>query len=134
MSGASLKLPFFLNPKDDSGIHKNEVFGPVAVIKTFETEEDIVPLANYTEYGLMAGVFTRNVNRALRVSEKIESGINCISVMNTQVPFGGKKASGYGREFGEYVSQALDLQRRLNICQKLTTFQALRGFTKPRQF
>jgi acyl-CoA reductase-like NAD-dependent aldehyde dehydrogenase len=117
--GCYIEPTVFLNPKDDAEIYKNEVFGPVAVIKTFETEEEVISMANDTEYGLMAGVFTRDINRALRVSQKIESGvvgINCISVMNTQVPFGGKKASGYGREFGEYVSHVLYWGAR----QKLT--------------
>ncbi|KAJ0413958.1 Aldehyde/histidinol dehydrogenase [Aspergillus carlsbadensis] len=99
----------FLNPKDDAEIYKNEVFGPVAVVKTFETEEEVLRLANDTEFGLMAGVFTRDINRALRVSGRVESGvvgINCVSVMNVQVPFGGKKQSGIGREFGEYALRA----------------------------
>lgn len=122
--GCFLEPTVFLNPKPDAEIYKNEVFGPVSVIKTFDTEAEVIELANDTEYGLMAGVFTRDINRAMRVSSKIESGVvgvNCVSVvchfhgghvlslaktgqMNIQVPFGGKKASGIGREFGEYVS------------------------------
>ncbi|KAH8700745.1 aldehyde dehydrogenase domain-containing protein [Talaromyces proteolyticus] len=104
--GCFIEPTVFLNPKDDAEIYRNEVFGPVAVIKSFDTEEEVVSLANDTEYGLMAGVFTKDINRALRVSQRIDSGvvgINCISVMNIQAPFGGKKASGYGREFGEYA-------------------------------
>ncbi|KAL3444174.1 Aldehyde/histidinol dehydrogenase [Aspergillus insuetus] len=99
----------FLNPEKDAEIYKNEVFGPVAVIKTFETEEEVLSMANDTEFGLMSGVFTRDINRALRVSARVESGvvgINCVSIMNVQVPFGGKKQSGIGREFGEYALRA----------------------------
>ncbi|KAI3113374.1 hypothetical protein CBS147333_2812 [Penicillium roqueforti] len=107
--GCFLEPTVFLNPKPDAEIYKNEVFGPVSVIKTFDTEAEVIELANDTEYGLMAGVFTRDINRAMRVSSKIESGVvgvNCVSVMNIQVPFGGKKASGIGREFGEYALRA----------------------------
>ncbi|KIW76629.1 hypothetical protein Z517_09073 [Fonsecaea pedrosoi CBS 271.37] len=104
--GCFMKPTVFLHPKPDAEIYKTEVFGPVAVIRTFETEEEVLRLANDTEYGLMAGVFTRDINRALRVSSKIDSGvcgINCISHMSIQAPFGGRKSSGIGREFGEYA-------------------------------
>ncbi|KAJ6024730.1 hypothetical protein N7540_005527 [Penicillium herquei] len=96
----------FLNPEPDAEIYTDEVFGPVSVIKTFDTEDEVIALANDTEYGLMAGVFTRDINRAMRVSARIDSGVvgvNCVTVMNIQAPFGGKKASGIGREFGEYA-------------------------------
>ncbi|KXH34542.1 aldehyde dehydrogenase [Colletotrichum simmondsii] len=108
--GFFMQPTVFLNPKPDAQVLKEEVFGPVAVVQTFKTEEEVIKLANDTEYGLMAGVFTKDINRALRVSSRVESGvvgINCISVMNLQVPFGGKKGSGIGREFGEYVSLAV---------------------------
>ncbi|KIW28918.1 uncharacterized protein PV07_04771 [Cladophialophora immunda] len=105
-SGCFIEPAVFINPQPNAEIYKNEVFGPVAVVKTFQTEEEVLELANDTEFGLMAGVFTRDINRALRVSSKIDTGvcgINCISYMNIQAPFGGKKASGIGREFGEYA-------------------------------
>ncbi|KAI0136176.1 aldehyde dehydrogenase domain-containing protein [Xylariales sp. AK1849] len=107
--GCFMKPTVFVNPKPDAQILREEVFGPVAVVLTFKTEEDVIKLANDTEFGLMAGVFTRDISRALRVSSKVDSGvvgINCISVMNLQVPFGGRKASGIGREFGEYALRA----------------------------
>ncbi|KAK0378852.1 aldehyde dehydrogenase [Colletotrichum limetticola] len=104
--GFFMQPTVFLNPKPNAQVLMEEVFGPVAVVQTFKTEEEVIKLANDTEYGLMAGVFTKDINRALRVSSRVESGvigINCISVMNLQVPFGGKKGSGIGREFGEYA-------------------------------
>ncbi|KAK1462252.1 aldehyde dehydrogenase [Colletotrichum melonis] len=104
--GFFMQSTVFLNPKPNAQVLMEEVFGPVAVVQTFKTEEEVIKLANDTEYGLMAGVFTKDINRALRVSSRVESGvvgINCISVMNLQVPFGGKKGSGIGREFGEYA-------------------------------
>ncbi|KAK5499816.1 hypothetical protein LTR55_000639 [Exophiala xenobiotica] len=107
--GSFVEPTVFLNPKAGSEILEKEVFGPVSIVKTFETEEEVIKAANDTEYGLMAGVFTRDVSRALRVSAKLEAGVvgvNCVSYMNMQVPFGGKKASGIGREFGEYALRA----------------------------
>lgn len=83
-SGCFLEPTVFLNPKPGSQILTEEIFGPVAVINTFDTEDEVVDLANNTEYELMAGVFTRDITRAMRVSSRIESGvvgINCVSVV-----------------------------------------------------
>ncbi|KAH7134501.1 aldehyde dehydrogenase mitochondrial precursor [Dactylonectria estremocensis] len=105
-TGCFMQPTVFLNPKDDAEIYRNEIFGPVSIIKTFETEEQVLKLANDTEFGLMSGVFTRDITRALRISSALESGvvgINCVSLQNMQAPFGGKKQSGIGREFGEYA-------------------------------
>lgn len=82
--GLFLEPTVFLNPKPDAQIYKDEVFGPVSVIKTFDTEEEAVELSNDTEYGLMAGIFTRDISRAMRLSVAIESGvvgINCVSMV-----------------------------------------------------
>ena len=108
-TGCYMEPTVFLNPKADAEIYKNEIFGPVSIVKTFETEEEVLKMANDTEYGLMSGVFTRDITRALRFSGKLDSGvvgINCVSYMNIQSPFGGKKQSGQGREFGEYALRA----------------------------
>jgi len=108
-SGCYMEPTVFLNPKVDSEIYRKEIFGPVSIIKTFETEEEVLKLANDTEFGLMSGVFTKDITRALRVSSALESGvvgINCVSLQNLQAPFGGKKQSGVGREFGEYALRA----------------------------
>lgn len=105
-AGCYMEPTVFLNPKADAEIYKNEIFGPVSIIKTFETEEEVLRLANDTEFGLMSGVFTRDITRALRVSSALESGVvgvNCVSLQHMQAPFGGKKQSGVGREFGEYA-------------------------------
>jgi len=104
--GCYMEPTLFLNPKDDAEIYRNEIFGPVSIIKTFETEEEVLKLANDTEFGLMSGVFTRDITRALRMSSALETGvvgINCVSLQSLQAPFGGKKQSGVGREFGEYA-------------------------------
>ena len=108
-TGCFVEPTVFLNPQPDADIYKQEIFGPVAVIKTFETEEEVMKMANDTEYGLMSGVFTKDISRALRISGRLDSGVvgvNCVSFMNMQVPFGGRKQSGWGREMGEYALRA----------------------------
>ncbi|KAJ9660564.1 hypothetical protein H2198_002501 [Neophaeococcomyces mojaviensis] len=108
-TGCFMEPTVFLNPKADAEIYRQEIFGPVAVIKTFRAEEEVLRFANDTEYGLMSGVFTSNLTRALRVSAHLDTGvvgINCVSYMNMQAPFGGRKQSGIGREFGEYALRA----------------------------
>ena len=82
---------------------REEIFGPVVIVNTFKTEDEIITLSNNTEYGLMAGVFTQDINRALRVASAFDSGmvgVNCVSQMFLNVPFGGTKQSGLGRECG----------------------------------
>jgi succinate-semialdehyde dehydrogenase / glutarate-semialdehyde dehydrogenase len=80
-----------------------EVFGPVAPITGFDTEEDAIAAANDTEYGLVAYIYTQSLDRALRVSEAIESGmvgVNRGVISDAAAPFGGVKESGFGREGG----------------------------------
>ena len=88
---------------DDARMRHEEIFGPVAPIATFETEEEAVAAANDTEFGLVSYVFTRDLDRALRLSERLETGmvgLNQGIVSNPAAPFGGVKASGLGREGG----------------------------------
>jgi len=83
--GYFIEPTVFLNLKKDAQIYTDEVFGPVAVVKTFETEEEVLEMANNTEFGLMAGVFTKDITRAMRVSAKVDSGvvgINCVSYVS----------------------------------------------------
>ncbi|MDO8212502.1 NAD-dependent succinate-semialdehyde dehydrogenase [Conexibacter sp. CPCC 206217] len=82
---------------------EEEIFGPVAPVQTFTDEDDVVARANATEYGLVAYVFTRDLDRALRVGAHLETGmlgINQGIVSNPAAPFGGVKHSGFGREGG----------------------------------
>jgi succinate-semialdehyde dehydrogenase / glutarate-semialdehyde dehydrogenase len=86
-----------------SAILREEIFGPVAPIVTFDSEEEAVRLANDTEFGLVAYVYTRDLARGLRVSEAIEAGmvgLNRGLVSDPAAPFGGVKQSGVGREGG----------------------------------
>lgn len=84
-------------------LQKEEIFGPVAPLTAFDTEDEAIAMANDTEFGLVSYLFTRDVNRALRVSERLESGmvgLNQGIVSNPAAPFGGVKHSGLGREGG----------------------------------
>ena len=84
-------------------ILKEEIFGPVAPVITFKTEDEAVKLANSTEYGLIAYAFTRDLNRGLRLAERLEVGmfgLNAGVISNPAAPFGGVKSSGLGREGG----------------------------------
>jgi succinate-semialdehyde dehydrogenase/glutarate-semialdehyde dehydrogenase len=91
------------NVPANANILSEEIFGPVAPIITFKTEDEAVKLANLTEYGLVAYAFTENLNRGLRLAEKLEVGmfgLNTGIVSNPAAPFGGVKSSGLGREGG----------------------------------
>ena len=88
---------------DGARITAEEIFGPVAPVRTFSTDEEAVAMANDTEYGLVAYVFARDIGRAFRVMEGLETGMigfNQGMVSNAGAPFGGVKQSGYGREGG----------------------------------
>lgn len=100
---------YFFQPTVVTGVPKTarvmqeEIFGPVAPIASFSTEEEVLEVANSTEYGLVAYVFTRDLSRMIRVSEALEFGMvgfNQGIVSNPAAPFGGVKASGFGREGG----------------------------------
>ena len=105
---------FFVEPtvfsevKDHMRIAREEIFGPVMSIFRFKTMEEVIDRANDSEYGLAASVFTSDLDRAMIVSQALQAGtvwINCFNVSDPQVPFGGYKQSGFGREMGEYGLQ-----------------------------
>ncbi len=109
---------YFYNPTvltdipDDAKLLTEEIFGPVAPVKGFADEDEAIAAANDTEYGLVAYVFTNDLKRALRVCEKLQTGmigLNQGIVSNAQAPFGGVKQSGFGREGGyEGIEEYLD--------------------------
>ncbi len=105
---------------DDARVFGEEIFGPVAPVTTFTSEEEAIAAANRTEYGLVAYVYTQDVKRAFRVIDALETGmigLNQGLVSNAGAPFGGVKQSGFGREGGfegideyletKYVAMAL---------------------------
>jgi aminomuconate-semialdehyde/2-hydroxymuconate-6-semialdehyde dehydrogenase len=100
---------YFIEPTIIEGLgpdcktNREEIFGPVVTLQSFETEEEALLLANATEYGLAATIWTQDVSRANRVAAVVESGIvwvNCWLLRDLRTPFGGMKNSGVGREGG----------------------------------
>jgi acyl-CoA reductase-like NAD-dependent aldehyde dehydrogenase len=108
-SAAELADGYFVEPtiftgvRNDMRIAAEEIFGPVLSVIAFDTEEEVIALANDTMYGLGAGVWTRDIQRAHRVAHRIKAGsvwVNAYRMLTYNVPFGGFKHSGLGRENG----------------------------------
>lgn len=101
-AGLFVRPVVFLQQPGDAKIMREEVFGPVVCINTFETEEEVLAAANDTEYGLYASVYTKDIDRAVRFAKGFEAGmvgVNCTSPTGAwDMPFGGYKQSGTGRE------------------------------------
>uniref|UniRef100_G1TNA5 aldehyde dehydrogenase (NAD(+)) n=1 Tax=Oryctolagus cuniculus TaxID=9986 RepID=G1TNA5_RABIT len=106
--GYFIQPTVFSNVTDEMRIAKEEIFGPVQQIMKFKSLDDVIKRANNTTYGLSAGIFTKDLDKAVTVSSALQAGtvwVNCYSVVSAQVPFGGFKMSGNGRELGEYGLQ-----------------------------
>ncbi|PPR03696.1 hypothetical protein CVT24_007417 [Panaeolus cyanescens] len=104
--GYFIQPTIFTDVKPEMKIVQEEIFGPVGVVIKFEDEADVIRQANDTVYGLAAAVFTQNLNRAIETAHKLQAGtawVNCVNQLHAQVPFGGYKQSGIGRELGEYA-------------------------------
>ena len=102
-SGAYVAPTVFADVTDDMVIAREEIFGPVMTVLDFDGEEEVIARANATEFGLSAGVFTRDIARAHRVVAQLQAGtcwINAYNLTPVEMPFGGVKASGVGRENG----------------------------------
>ncbi|XP_029353368.1 retinaldehyde dehydrogenase 3 isoform X2 [Echeneis naucrates] len=96
----------FSGVKDHMRIAKEEIFGPVQCIFSFKSQQEAIKRANSSQYGLVSAVFTTSMDRALSVSAALETGtvwVNCYNALHAQMPFGGYKMSGIGRELGEYA-------------------------------
>jgi aldehyde dehydrogenase (NAD+) len=100
---------FYVKPTVYTGVDntmriaREEIFGPVLVVIPFDTDDEAVAIANDSEYGLVAGLWTSDISRAITVSERLEAGqvfVNTWSTQAVQTPFGGHKNSGFGREKG----------------------------------
>ncbi|HEX3541181.1 MAG TPA: NAD-dependent succinate-semialdehyde dehydrogenase [Acidimicrobiales bacterium] len=121
IGGKALERPGYFFPPTvltdvppDARLLKEEIFGPVAPIVTFDTDDEAIAQANDTEFGLVAYLYTAGLDRALRVAEALETGmvgLNQGLVSNAAAPFGGIKHSGYGREGGhEGINEYLEVK------------------------
>jgi aldehyde dehydrogenase (NAD+) len=102
--GYFIQPTIFSNVTEDMKIMQEEIFGPVCSISKFETEEEVIKAGNNSNYGLAAAIHTSNLNTAIRVANDIKAGtvwVNSYNMLHHQVPFGGYKESGIGRELGE---------------------------------
>ena len=120
-NGYFIKPTVFDNCTPDMKIVREEIFGPVVTIQTFETEEQAIAMANDTDYGLAGAVFTSDVTRAMRVIKEIRAGItwiNCYNPTFNEAPWGGYKMSGIGRELGIHGLEEYQEVKQINI--KLT--------------
>ena len=119
-SGYFLEPTVFENLPFDCRINQEEIFGPVVTLTPFDTEEDVLKMANSTDYGLSATIWTTNLTRAHRVANQLHSGIVWVNTWlhrDLRTPFGGMKNSGVGREGGlEALRFFTEAQ---NVCVKL---------------
>jgi aldehyde dehydrogenase (NAD+) len=106
--GYFIRPTVFAGVQDDMKIAREEIFGPVMSVIAFKDVDEVIARANHTNYGLAAGVWTRDIKKALAVANGVRAGtlwVNCYHVLDTRAPFGGFKQSGIGRELGEYGLQ-----------------------------
>ena len=119
-NGAWVEPTIWTGLKDDARVINEEIFGPCCHIRPFDTEEEVIALANDTHYGLAAAIWTENSAKAVRVAEQMETGlvwINSWFLRDLRTAFGGAKQSGIGREGGVH---GLEFYTELkNICIKL---------------
>jgi len=101
--GAFIAPTVFVNARNDMVIAREEIFGPVTIVFPFEDEQEALTIANDTTYGLGAGVWTKDVDRTFRVARRLEAGsvwVNGYGSERLELPWGGYKQSGFGRELG----------------------------------
>jgi aldehyde dehydrogenase (NAD+) len=106
--GYFVKPTVFSDVADDMTIAREEIFGPVMSIIPFKNLDEVIERGNRTTYGLAAGVWTRDIQKATAVAHGLRAGtvwVNCYNILDTRAPFGGFKQSGIGRELGEYGLQ-----------------------------
>ena len=98
--------------------YREELFGPVAIVYRVESEDEAVEVANDTQYGLGSYVFTTDPDQALRVADRIEAGmvfVNIVGADAAELPFGGVKRSGFGRELGRYATEEFVNRKMIRV-------------------
>ena len=114
LGGRFYEPTVIVGARADMLMAREETFGPVAPLFPFDDEEEVIRLANDTEFGLASYFYTRNLGRALRVAERLESGmvgVNTGLISTTEAPFGGVKQSGLGREGSKYgIDEYLEIK------------------------
>ncbi|KAF8158618.1 aldehyde dehydrogenase [Mycena galopus ATCC 62051] len=116
--GYFIQPTIFTDCTPDMKIVREEIFGPVAAVMKFKTEEEVIEASNATEYGLSACVFSENIGRAIRVAHAFESGstfVNSAQTTEVSMPFGGYKSSGIGREHGEYALETYTQVKAVHV-------------------
>ena len=117
-NGSFMKPTLIVNATNDMRVAQEEIFGPVAVVIKFKTEEEVIAMANDSVYGLGGAVWTRDINRAIRVARAIETGrmwVNTYNQIPSGAPFGGYKQSGIGRETHKVILEHYTQQKNIMI-------------------
>lgn len=116
--GAFMQPTILADVNNNMRVACEEIFGPVAVVVKFHDEDEVVKMANDSEYGLGGAVWTQNINRAIRVARAVESGrlwVNCYNLLPAGAPFGGYKKSGIGRETHKLIMNAYTQKKNIFI-------------------
>lgn len=117
-NGAFMKPTLIVNANNSMRVAQEEIFGPVAVVIKFKTEEEVIAMANDSVYGLGGAVWTQDINRAFRVARAIETGrmwVNTYNMIPAGAPFGGYKQSGIGRETHKVILEHYTQQKNIMI-------------------
>ncbi|MCQ9156118.1 aldehyde dehydrogenase family protein [Acidomonas methanolica] len=124
LTGGEYDAGFFIAPtiivdvRNDMRVAQEEIFGPVVCVLPFKSEEEVIALANASDYGLAGGVWTQDINRAIRVARAIETGrmwVNTYHEIPAHAPFGGYKKSGIGRETHKSMLDAYSQKKNIYI-------------------
>ena len=117
-NGCFMQPTLITNVTNDMRVAQEEIFGPVACVIKFKNEEDVIAMANDSEYGLGGAVWTKDINRAIRISQAIETGrmwVNTYNQIPAGAPFGGYKKSGIGRETHKVILEHYTQQKNIMI-------------------